>query len=137
MKKREEERLLAGKGGLAEALPEFSPSEGVHYAEQNHCFARTMDEGRAFIKNVFQQPTDMIANYNEGRSDRQADDTKQFIPFCEDSKRGCHISRVPCRSCSAYLFQAPGCSSFLMCLYDLGYNRIELFRRNIADLFCR
>lgn len=30
--KREEERLLAGKGDLTEALPEFSPNEGVHYA---------------------------------------------------------------------------------------------------------
>ena len=30
--KREEERLLALKGDLTEALPEFSPNEGVHYA---------------------------------------------------------------------------------------------------------
>ncbi|MDY0276364.1 MAG: hypothetical protein RBR42_13215 [Desulfomicrobium sp.] len=30
--KREEERLLARKGDLIEALPEFSPNEGVHYA---------------------------------------------------------------------------------------------------------
>ena len=42
-------------------------TELVNIIEQNHCFARTMDEGRAFIKNVFQQPADMIPNYNEGR----------------------------------------------------------------------
>ena len=30
--KREEERLLARKGNLTEALPEFSSNEGVHYA---------------------------------------------------------------------------------------------------------
>ncbi len=42
-------------------------TELINIIEQNHCFARTMDEGRAFIKNVFQQPADMIPNYNEGR----------------------------------------------------------------------
>ena len=44
-------------------------TELIKIIEQNHCFARTMDEGRAFIKNVFQQPADMIPNYNEGRLD--------------------------------------------------------------------
>ncbi|GEM_PF-6407358 len=29
----------------------------------------TMDEGSAFIKNVFQQSADMVPNYNEGRLD--------------------------------------------------------------------
>ena len=42
-------------------------TELINIIEQNHCFARTMDEGRTFIKNVFQQPADMIPNYNEGR----------------------------------------------------------------------
>lgn len=42
-------------------------TELLKIIEQNHCFARSMDEGRAFIKNIFQQPADMIPNYNEGR----------------------------------------------------------------------
>ena len=42
-------------------------TELINIIEQNHCFARTVDEGRAFIKNVFQQPADVIPNYNEGR----------------------------------------------------------------------
>ena len=42
-------------------------TELINIIEQNHCFARTMDEGRAFIKNVFKQPADMIPNYNDGR----------------------------------------------------------------------
>ena len=42
-------------------------TESINIIAQNHCFARTMDEGRTFIKNVFQQPADMIPNYNEGR----------------------------------------------------------------------
>ena len=29
-------------------------TEWINIIEQNHCFARTMDEGRVFIKNVFQ-----------------------------------------------------------------------------------
>jgi len=42
-------------------------TELINIIEQNNCFARNMDEGRTFIKNVFQQPADMIPNYNEGR----------------------------------------------------------------------
>ncbi len=43
-------------------------TELLKIIEQNHCFARTMDEGRTFIKKVFQQPADMIPNdNNEGR----------------------------------------------------------------------
>ena len=44
-------------------------TELIKIIEQNHCFARSMDEGRTFIKNVFKQPADMIPNYNEGRLD--------------------------------------------------------------------
>ncbi len=42
-------------------------TELLKIIEQNHCFARTMDEGRTFLKKVFQQPADMIPNDNEGR----------------------------------------------------------------------
>ncbi len=35
--------------------------------DQTQCFARTMDEGRSFIKNVFQQPADIIPQHNDGR----------------------------------------------------------------------
>jgi len=35
--------------------------------EQTQCFARTMDEGRSFLKNVFRQPADIIPNVKEGR----------------------------------------------------------------------
>jgi transposase-like protein/regulator of replication initiation timing len=42
-------------------------TELLKIIEQNHCFAKSMDEGRTFIKKVFQQPADMIPNDNEGR----------------------------------------------------------------------
>lgn len=35
--------------------------------EQTQCFARTMDEGRAFLKNVFQQAADIIPHHNDDR----------------------------------------------------------------------
>ncbi|WP_457551970.1 putative transposase [Desulfobacula sp.] len=42
-------------------------TEMIKAIDQTQCFARTMDEGRSFIKNVFQQPADIIPHYNDGR----------------------------------------------------------------------
>ncbi len=42
-------------------------TEMLKTIEQAQCFARTLDEGRAFIKNVFQQPADIIPFQDDGR----------------------------------------------------------------------
>ena len=42
-------------------------TELIKTIDQAQCFARTMDEGRGFIKKVFQQPADIIPHHNEGR----------------------------------------------------------------------
>ncbi len=42
-------------------------TELIKTIEQTQCFSRGMDEGRNFIKNVFQQPADIIPHQNNGR----------------------------------------------------------------------
>ena len=44
-------------------------TEMLKSLEQTQCFARTIDEGRSFMKKVFQQPADIIPNNKEGRLD--------------------------------------------------------------------
>ena len=42
-------------------------TELIKTIEQAQCFSRTMDEGRAFIKKVFQQPADIIPHHDDGK----------------------------------------------------------------------
>lgn len=42
-------------------------TELVRRIEQLQCFSRSTDEGRNFIKKVFQQPADIIPNYDDNR----------------------------------------------------------------------
>ena len=42
-------------------------TELIKTIEQTQCFSRTMDEGRAFIKKVFQQPADIIPHHDDER----------------------------------------------------------------------
>ncbi len=42
-------------------------TELIKTIEQTQCFSRIMDEGRTFIKKVFQQPADIIPHQNNGR----------------------------------------------------------------------
>lgn len=42
-------------------------TEMVNILAQTQCFARTMDEGRTFIKSVFQHTADILPNYEDGK----------------------------------------------------------------------
>jgi len=42
-------------------------TELIKTIEQTQCFSKTMDEGRVFIKKVFQQPADIIPHHDDGR----------------------------------------------------------------------
>jgi hypothetical protein len=65
-------RLETEKKRLTDAIKMTcyrAETEMIKIIEKTQCFARTIDEGRAFIKKVFQQPADIIPNQDDGRLD--------------------------------------------------------------------
>ncbi|MCF6248593.1 MAG: hypothetical protein L3J69_14735 [Desulfobacula sp.] len=65
-------RLETEKKRLTDAIKMTcyrAETEMIKIIEKTKCFARTIDEGRVFIKKVFQQPADIIPNQDDGRLD--------------------------------------------------------------------
>jgi hypothetical protein len=72
LKKDEIVRLETEKKRLTDTIKMTcyrAETELVKTIELTQCFAKVMDEGRAFIKKVFQQPADIIPNHNNGTLD--------------------------------------------------------------------